>query len=227
MPRDPGPTRQAIADAALRLFADRGVAGATIADITAAAGQRNSSAVQYHFGSRQQLLGAALAPLTRRVRDRRAALVEVAAGGGDVRAAADAFVAPLAELLTGDWQGRAFLRIIADLAADPSRTPAEISALVGETGAAAANALLVARSGLERALARARLGVAETMVIYALAAQARLLDSGTRARARRPDPALFAANLTDMYLAALTAPPSAEVVTLLGPPPETGPSGVG
>lgn len=48
-------TRTAVLDAAERLFAEKGVEGVSIRDITAAAGA-NLAAVNYHFGSKERLV---------------------------------------------------------------------------------------------------------------------------------------------------------------------------
>jgi AcrR family transcriptional regulator len=61
VPRDASDTRARLLDAAERLFATRGVDGASTREITEAAGQRNTSAVTYHFGSRAGMLSAILA----------------------------------------------------------------------------------------------------------------------------------------------------------------------
>ncbi len=49
-------TRGKIMEAAERLFADRGIDGVALREIAAAAGQGNNTAVQYHFGSKEQLI---------------------------------------------------------------------------------------------------------------------------------------------------------------------------
>lgn len=54
-------TKDLLLDAALRLFARDGVQGARIREINELAGQRNVSALHYHFGSREALLEAILA----------------------------------------------------------------------------------------------------------------------------------------------------------------------
>lgn len=43
-------------EAAERLFADRGIDGVPLREIALAAGQGNNTAVQYHFGSKEQLV---------------------------------------------------------------------------------------------------------------------------------------------------------------------------
>ncbi len=49
-------TRIKIMQAAERLFADRGIDAVALREIAAAAGQGNNTAVQYHFGSKEQLV---------------------------------------------------------------------------------------------------------------------------------------------------------------------------
>jgi AcrR family transcriptional regulator len=49
-------TRDLLIQAAERLFAERGIAAVPLRDIGAAAGQKNSVAVQYHFGDREALV---------------------------------------------------------------------------------------------------------------------------------------------------------------------------
>jgi AcrR family transcriptional regulator len=51
-------TRRQIILAAERLFAERGLAGVSLREINVAAGQRNTSAAHYHFGSKEALVDA-------------------------------------------------------------------------------------------------------------------------------------------------------------------------
>ena len=53
-------TRERIVAAAERLFAERGLDGVSLVEVGRAAGQRNRSAVQYHFGDKQGLVHAIL-----------------------------------------------------------------------------------------------------------------------------------------------------------------------
>jgi len=54
----PASTKLRLLDSAEQLFAQRGVHDTATRDIVAAAGQRNESALQYHFGSREGLIDA-------------------------------------------------------------------------------------------------------------------------------------------------------------------------
>ncbi|MGB0922122.1 MAG: TetR/AcrR family transcriptional regulator [Alphaproteobacteria bacterium] len=49
-------TKEALIRAAERLFAERGLGGVTVKDITQSAGAKNPSAVHYHFGNLESLI---------------------------------------------------------------------------------------------------------------------------------------------------------------------------
>ena len=59
MPRPKRPTKDKIMDAAEKLFARRGFHGTSVRDITGAAGV-DLSLVNYHFGSKKELLAAVI-----------------------------------------------------------------------------------------------------------------------------------------------------------------------
>ncbi|GAA0603790.1 hypothetical protein GCM10009416_46760 [Craurococcus roseus] len=60
MPQPSTDTRTRLVEAAIRLFAARGVHGVSLRGVGEAAGARNTAAVHYHFKSREALLEAAL-----------------------------------------------------------------------------------------------------------------------------------------------------------------------
>src|SRR5580693_9018558 len=90
-------TRAAILDAAERLYADRGFADVTLRDIVAAAGV-NLAAVNYHFGSKDELIAELF--VTRGVATNRARLTELKAaetagnGRADIKVILRALVGP-------------------------------------------------------------------------------------------------------------------------------------
>ena len=112
--------REALIRAARWLFAERGVDGVSMREVGRAAEQRNSNAVQYHFGDREALLLAVLAPHHALVAARRAALLDALEADADLslRALAGALVRPSAAML-GEPDGPDYLRIQAELIADP------------------------------------------------------------------------------------------------------------
>ncbi len=111
MPRSPEPARRALVSAAERLFAEGGVGATSISAITRAAGQRNKSAVAFHFGNKEGLIRAVLAKHQRRVDLRRMELLD--SGAGFV----EALVIPLAERLDDPDGGGSYLRIQAEMLA--------------------------------------------------------------------------------------------------------------
>jgi AcrR family transcriptional regulator len=205
--RNPEATRRDLLDTAARLFAERGVSDVSLNEITIAAGQRNASALQYHFGNRGGLLYALLARHVPGIGERRRELIAVAdADPRDARLAAEAFVLPLAELLAGDWRGLAFLRVNAELQAFPGRALTdEIRALLRETSAQEAYERILAHAGdLPPEVRTERTRCGAMMVLHALADRARLLaEDPARPRAGAE---LFTSNLVDMYLGATLAP---------------------
>lgn len=211
MPLDPQPTRQRIIDTATRLLAERGVDAVPLAEINRAAGQRNASALQYHFGGREGLLRAMLEPFSKAVGDRRRELIAVATAPGErtyetrLRQAVEVLVRPQAELAAGDWRERSLSRIVADLFTDPHHPYAELDDLLGERATAQMTQLLLGVLGdLPVAVRRERLLTATAFVIHATSGRARQADT----EAPESPGSLFVENLVDMVVGALAAPVS-------------------
>jgi AcrR family transcriptional regulator len=101
MARSSAPARQAILAAAEQLFAEQGVEGPTLREIGAAAGQRNNSAVQYHFGDRDGLLAAVLEPHVADLDEQRRCMLAAAEldGPPSVETLVDLLILPLAAKL--------------------------------------------------------------------------------------------------------------------------------
>ncbi len=112
--------REALIHAARSLFAERGIEGVSMREVGREADQRNSNAVQYHFGDREALLWAVLEPYHELVAARRAALLDAveADAAPSLRALAGALVRPSAAMLA-EPGGPDYLRIQAELIADP------------------------------------------------------------------------------------------------------------
>ena len=80
MPRNSTDTKTRLLDHAEKMFAEDGVYAVTNRQITEAAGQKNESALNYHFGTRNELI---IALLTRRGKELDAARAERLAQIGD------------------------------------------------------------------------------------------------------------------------------------------------
>jgi len=83
--------------AAERLFAEHGLAGVSLRQISIEAGSSNNSAIRYHFGSKDDLLRAIFAYRLNDLMQRRA-LLRARANPADLRAQLEAHILPLIEL---------------------------------------------------------------------------------------------------------------------------------
>ncbi|MGW5642434.1 TetR/AcrR family transcriptional regulator [Saccharopolyspora sp. NPDC003752] len=126
--------RSALTRAATRLFAERGIYAVSLREITRAAGQRNTTALQYHFTNREGLLREVLIEHGRDVGARRNTLLDQyeLTGRDDLRALASALVLPLIAKLSDPAGGREYLQIAAELLGRTNRMvePGEPAAIV-------------------------------------------------------------------------------------------------
>lgn len=111
--------RRALMRATERCIAENGLAGAPLKAIHAAAGQRNMSATQYHFGSREALIGATLDDRMPRLETRRRTLLEAEMAAHDglppLRNILAVWIRTLAEELHPKPEGNFYLRFIDNL----------------------------------------------------------------------------------------------------------------
>lgn len=113
----PGDTKDRLLDAAQRLFARDGVQGARIREINELAGQRNPSALHYHFGSRMAVVEAILLRYQSAIDLKVAEALDRIESDGrepDVRDVVGAVVSPEVEALETQ-SGRDCVRIIPQL----------------------------------------------------------------------------------------------------------------
>ncbi len=203
---DASATREKLLDAAARLFAARGVDNVSVAEIVRAAGQRNASAIQYHFGNRNDVVRAVLARHVPTLAVRRLELLERArlAAGDDVRAAAEAIVRPVTEFARLGWRERAYLQIGFELTGALDRATDDIQELMNQTAGPAAWELLRERCpGIPDALWMERQTICINFVGRAAAERARRLEQGDRQSLSDEQ---FVDNLVEMVVAAMTAP---------------------
>jgi AcrR family transcriptional regulator len=116
----PTESRQRLIEAAERLFADRGIDGVSLAEVTRAAGLGNTGAVHHYFGGREELLAAVVDQHRADMDSRREALFDEAEALGDT--SVDLLVRVLVEPMVAkldDERGRAFLAIQAERSLRP------------------------------------------------------------------------------------------------------------
>jgi AcrR family transcriptional regulator len=208
MPRDASETRRKLLDAAALAFAEDGVRNASMVGITRRAGQRNSGALHYHFGSREGVLRAVLEEHVDFLATREGELLEVARTrpDDDVESVVEAVARPAAELAERDWRGRCFLVILADLIEeDPATMGPELLAVLARTGGPAVYDVLASRMPkLPPAVHVERLSLMTMFILRAVADRARAGGAG----GGRPqlEYEAFVRNLVAMAAAAVAAP---------------------
>ncbi len=199
MARDATLTRARLLRAGEQRFARDGVAGARISDIVRDAGQRNDSAVGYHFGSRQGLLAAIV--------DKHMALMELnrelPPEDADLRGVVEAIVAPTAALLATE-DGRDFLRITEQLAAFSGVGTGRPNQVLEGTvlGEQLARLGPLLRPELGPVLTGERVALMVTFLTAALAERARSREAGDRHRLGHDR---FVGHLVDVLSGALSA----------------------
>ena len=116
-------TRSDLILAAEGLFAAHGIDGPSLRELTRAAGQRNTGSLQYHFGDRDGLLQAVLARHESDIDRRRDALLEHAElhNPPNLTELSEALVLPPASKLNDPDGGLAYLQIIGEALARPTR----------------------------------------------------------------------------------------------------------
>tara|TARA_R110000823_G_scaffold47903_16_gene121930 strand:- start:19717 stop:20397 length:681 start_codon:yes stop_codon:yes gene_type:complete len=112
------PTALRLLTTAERLFAEESIDGVSNRRISAEAGQRNNSALQYHFENRDTLLEAILEYRQSPINQRRLGLLaDLQRRGlqGDVRALVEAMVLPYVELLSGPPAASYYMSLVSQL----------------------------------------------------------------------------------------------------------------
>lgn len=201
-------TREALILSAERLVAESGPAALSLREVGARAGQKNHSTVQYHFGSKVELLHAIFRHRLPGVNARRLELL-AGVGGDDLRSLIRCEVTTFAELADREdvhyvpFLARMFQSAEFDLIFERLAEPELIE------GQMQIRRRIARRlQGVPRGVVDQRLWLALTQIVYGLAER--------RAMSRRMGPAwtipidAWVANYVDYAAAALAAPVSDE-----------------
>lgn len=115
-------TQAAIIATAERLYSERGLEGVSLSEINRVAGQRNKSALHYHFGGREGLLKALLGKHRVKLDDERAQMLAEFGSSTELTLhdAVTLLVRPLGRRVDDHTDGGVhYIRIMAELAATP------------------------------------------------------------------------------------------------------------
>ena len=203
----PGTTRDKLLRAALHLFARQGL-DVPLRDINELAGQRNASALHYHFGGRPELVRAIIDRYRLSDEEHTAIEAELRAGPHDIREVVEGLVdRSCAWLTTPD--GRDYIRVVFQFVI---RLPLRQHLLEGtdppSLASVRAQAELIheALPDLPEHLARERAVASFDLVLLQVAERARIIDDeqgrGLLAEAE------WKANLVDMATGLLTYAPA-------------------
>lgn len=208
-------SKERLLTAAEGLFADYGIEAVSARQIALAAGQRNQSAIRYHFGSKDDLIVALLDERIAEINERRAAMLEPPEAANDMRALIGAITTPLAERVERDASGSAYVRFLAHLFSDRQRRDLLIEH--GESAALLRRIYADLRRLAEpmpEAIFAERLRLMVGGIIHALADRERLRAKGTAGPFVLTQSA-FLNNLIDASIGILTAKPSAATLAEL------------
>jgi len=206
--KDAVSTQDTILDVAERLFAEHGVDEVSLAQINREAGQKNRSAINYHFGSKQKLLLAILARHEATLETERLKLLEKfeAAGRIGAREVAIALVQPIAVKLEQGDAGHAYLLILSQLVGHPELSIQEQQLTAITTRSDSLSQLFLrARQAIGGELWTARSILVTGLLFHSLADYARLSRS-ENPRLPVPSPAVFIDGLIDGITALIEAP---------------------
>jgi AcrR family transcriptional regulator len=194
-------TREKLITIGQRLFAEQGVFRVPLRVVIDQAGQKNTSALHYHFGGREGLLMAIIERHNVSIEAERERLLRDIVDNDladDIPTVVSAFVLPFARKLDSE-DGREFLRVVAQLSdlfdfwsEGPPGAPAQAHA--------ALSMLASAIPHQTEAVRHERVTTFLMLVANALALRARQID---RNRPLQVSTEAFIANLIDMSVGAL------------------------
>jgi AcrR family transcriptional regulator len=216
-------TKEALLSTAERLYAERGFDAVSMREITREAGQKNSTALQYHFSGKEALVSAIV---VRRMKDgdyRRLEFLhdlELRGKLDDLRSLAAALVEPIAVGIRSPkrYPGeRGWVRFLSEVQRRPEFDLVEISKAASDLGLRRVYTLLSKQvRHVPDVVLRQRFLIAMSQVVHGLAEINHLQERRARSR-QRFDVERAIENLIDMTAGALSAPVSIEVTRGIEP----------
>ncbi|MGW0660728.1 TetR/AcrR family transcriptional regulator [Streptodolium elevatio] len=205
-------TRERLLLTAERLFAVHGIDAVSLRQISVAAGQRNNSAAQYHFGTKDDLIRAIFAFRLATINRRREEMVDILVRDGrtaDLRALTEAMVRPLAEQIDGG--GSFYVRFLARVHQHAGASVYALPAMGVEGSSTRIGRMIgAALVHLPSLVRRSRLQLGGSLAVHAMA------DREQRVHGGMPEdvlpPLVFVADLVDAVVGIFSAPVSEETL---------------
>jgi AcrR family transcriptional regulator len=211
----PADTRDMLVLAAERLFAERGIDAVSLREINLAAGQRNKSAVHYHFGGKPELVEAIFARGTKAVdaaRHERMDALESRNEPPKLRDLVAILVQPLAEQIDGGPGGSHFVRFLGRIEGDPAWTLLRFRGKFGDDGVQRVFAkIFELLDSLPRTILTQRLRDAISFYVRSLGDREHRIVLG-KSSGRELPLAVFVSSLIDSISGMLAAPVSNETL---------------
>jgi AcrR family transcriptional regulator len=206
-------TRTKLIHAAEQLFTDRGLDAVSLNEITKLAGQRNASALQYHFGGKDGLVQAILEKHQPGIAIRRHQMIDAIEANGDatLHALLSALVLPIASKLQDTDGGPQYVSLMAQLISKPGADVLQMSASNATSGRDRLMRLVQAACpAIPAPVMQLRAIAVYGFLFHALADFTARTQADSAGVIISEDTAFFAHNLRDCLVAMLTAPVSSD-----------------
>jgi len=201
-------TREQLILAGERLFAQQGLDNVSLRQINAEAGQRNSSASHYHFGSKESLITAICEYRLERLNRRRNEMLS-AGGPASVSTLIGMLVYPMVEEIEGSEGGHDCIQFLSQLLSHPMMNLISMwRSQFGESIGRVYYGLRTALPDVPDEVFGPRFGLMWVLAVNALADRERLRGSATGVVSHTL-PVLYLSNLVDALAGMIAAPASA------------------
>ncbi|HVZ42658.1 MAG TPA: TetR family transcriptional regulator [Ramlibacter sp.] len=201
--------RTRLLDVAERLFAEKGIDVVSLNSIAREANQLNASVMQYHFGTKMQVIEAILERRMEELNRRRSELianVDVNDPANALHQIAEAMVLPFAEHLFTEG-GSTYLRFVAQVTFNADQSVFEM--MRGKHDSAVRRIAELVQQvciDLQPEVVRHRLAVVTNLVLFTIGEREKLRMAGRRTGVARLASAEFIVDLVEMIVGALMAP---------------------
>lgn len=216
MPRTDAPrnargdaVRGRLLDVAEQLFAEKGIDAVSLNSIARESSQLNASVMQYHFGTKMQLIEAILERRMEELNRRRSELianVDVNDRANALHQIAEAMVLPFAEHLFTEG-GSTYLRFVAQVTFNADKSVFEM--MRGKHDSAVRRIAELVQQvcrDLQPDVVKHRLAVVTNLVLFTIGEREKLRMAGRRSGVARLGAAEFIVDLIEMIVGALNAP---------------------